>query len=65
MRDEGLYLPNCQTNLVIVLHVLSLLLWHFIMATAFKCGRYKTASLSTKEVHGYTIKTYKKFQGLK
>ena len=29
--DEGAYLlPNCQTNLVIVLLVLSLLFWHFI-----------------------------------
>ena len=31
--DEGLHLPNCQTNLVIALHTLSLLLWHFINTT--------------------------------
>ena len=30
MGDEGSYLPNCPTNLDIVLHTLSPLFWHFI-----------------------------------
>ena len=37
--DEGLYLPSCQPNLVIGLHALSLLLWHFINTTAYHLGR--------------------------
>ena len=32
--DEGSYLPNCQTNMVIDLHELYLLFWHFISTTA-------------------------------
>ena len=39
--DEGSYLPNCQTNLVITLHVLS---WHFINTTAYHLGRYEPSS---------------------
>ena len=37
-EDEDLYLPNCQTNLVIVLHVLSLFFWHFINKIAYQLG---------------------------
>ena len=32
-RDEVLYLTNCHTNLVLALHALSLLFWHFINTT--------------------------------
>ena len=35
MGDEDLYLPDCQTNLVIALHTLSLLFLHFINPTAY------------------------------
>ena len=31
---EGLYLPNCKTNLIFVLRALSLFFWHFINTTA-------------------------------
>ena len=45
----GLYLPNCQTNLVIALHALSLLFWNFINSTAYHLSRYEVSS--TKELH--------------
>ena len=32
---EGLYLPTRSTNLVIVLHELSLVVGHFLAATAY------------------------------
>ena len=44
MRDEGLYLPNCQTNLVISLSALSLLFCNFISTTAYQLGRYELSS---------------------
>ena len=49
--DEGLYLPNCQTNFVIALHALSLLFCDFINTKAYHLGRCETSSLSTKELH--------------
>ena len=52
MGDEGSYLPNCQTNLVIALHALSLLLCNFIYTTGYHLGKYKLSSPSTKELHG-------------
>ena len=42
--DEGSYLPNCQTNLVIALHALFLLFCIFINTTAYHLGRYKPSS---------------------
>ena len=36
--DEGSYLTNCQSNLVIALHALSLLLYNFINTTAYCFG---------------------------
>ena len=36
--DEGSYLPNCQTNFVIVLHALSTLFCNFINKTAYNFG---------------------------
>ena len=42
--DGGLYLPNCQTNLVIALHAPSLLFWHFINTTDYHLGRYEPSS---------------------
>ena len=33
-----------QTNLVIFLHALSLLFWHFINITAYHFGRYEPSS---------------------
>ena len=42
--DEGLYMPNCQTNLVIAIHAPSLLFKHFINTTAYHLGRYKPSS---------------------
>ena len=56
--DEVLYLPNCQTNLVIVLRALSLLFWHFINTTAYHLGRYKPSTPCTNELHG---KSYWRF----
>ena len=41
---EGLYLHNCQTNLVIALHAPSLLFWHFINTTAYPLGIYEPSS---------------------
>ena len=37
---KGLYLPNCQTNLVIDLDALSLLFCIFMNTTAYHLGRY-------------------------
>ena len=37
-------LPNCQTNLVISLHTLSLLFCKFIKTTAYHLGRYQPSS---------------------
>ena len=56
--DEVLYLPNCQTNLVIVLRALSLLFRHFINTTAYHLGRYKPSTPCTNELHG---KSYWRF----
>ena len=42
--EEGLYLPNCQTNLVIALCALPLLFCKFINTTAYHLGRYKLLS---------------------
>ena len=52
---EGLYLPNCQTNLVISLYTLSLLFRKFINTTAYHLGRYEPSPRSTKELHGLSI----------
>ena len=41
---EGLYLPNCQTNLVFALYTLSLLFCKFINTTACHLGRYEPSS---------------------
>ena len=41
---EGLYLHNCQTNLVIALYTLSLLLCNLIITTAYHLGRYELSS---------------------
>ena len=43
---------NCQTNLDIVLHELSLLFWPFTNTTAYQLGSYKPSYPSTKELHG-------------
>ena len=51
--DEGGHWPNCQTNLVLVHHELSLLFCHFINTTAYHFGRYKPSSPSTKELHSF------------
>ena len=48
---EGLYLPNCQTTLVIALDVLSLLFCIFINTTSYHMGRYEPSPPSTKELH--------------
>ena len=42
--DEGSFLPNCQANLVIALHALSILFWHFINTTAYHLGRNEPSS---------------------
>ena len=39
--DEGSYLPNCNSNLVITLHELSLLFCNFINTSAYRLGRYE------------------------
>ena len=39
--DEGSYLPNCQTNLLIALYKLSLLFCKLINTTAYKLGRHE------------------------
>ena len=48
---EGLYLPNCQTTLVIALDALFLLFCIFINTTAYHMGRYEPSPSSTKELH--------------
>ena len=53
-EDEGLHQPNCQTNLVIVLLSLSLLVWYLINITAYHLGRYETSSPSSIELHALT-----------
>ena len=52
--DEGLYMPNCQTILVVVLHALSLLLCHFINTTAYHLDRYESSCPSFKELYDWT-----------
>ena len=47
-----MYLPICQTNLVIALYTLSILFCKFINTTAYPLGRYKPSPPSTKELHG-------------
>ena len=47
MGDEGPFLPNCQTNLVIAL---PLIFWHFINTIAYHLGRYQPSSPTT-ELH--------------
>ena len=42
--DEWSYLPNCQTNLVIVLLEMSPLFWYFINTTAYNWGSYHKPS---------------------
>ena len=52
---EGLYLPNCQTNLVIALYTLSLLFCEFINTTFYHLGRYKSSSpISCSPVQVYS-----------
>ena len=49
MGGEGLYLHNCQTNLVIVLHAVSLIILAFHKHNSLPLtGRYGPI----KEVHG-------------
>ena len=55
MGDEGLYVPNCQTNFSIALYALSLLFSNFINTTACQLCRYKPSSPSTKELYGIGI----------
>ena len=50
--DEGSYLPNCQLNIVIALHTLSLLVCIFINTTAYYLGGYEPSFLSPKELPG-------------
>ena len=49
---EGLYLPNCQTTLVIALDALFLIFCNFMNTTAYHLGRYEPLPSSTKELHG-------------
>ena len=42
--DEGSNLPNCQTNLVIALHAVSLLFCKVINTAAYHLGRYMPSS---------------------
>ena len=51
---EGLYLPSCQTNLVIALDAVSLLFCIIINTTAYHLGRYEPSPPSNKELHAYT-----------
>ena len=41
---KGLYLPNCQSNFVIALYILSLLFFKLINTTAYHLGRFKPSS---------------------
>ena len=49
--DEGSYLPNRHTDLIIVLHELSRLFRNFINTTAYHLGWSKPSSPSTKGLH--------------
>ena len=54
-KRRGLYLSNCQTNLVIALYALSLLFCKFINTTAYHLGRYKPSSpISCHAPHLYS-----------
>ena len=53
--DEGTYLPNCQSNLVIALHALSLLFCNLINTLINHFGSYEPSSPSTKELHGLDL----------
>ena len=46
-----MYLPNCKTNLVIALHILSPLFCKFINTIAYHLGRYEPSPTSTMELH--------------
>ena len=48
---EGFYHLYCQTSLVIVLHKLFLLFWHFKNATAYNLGQNEPSSHSTQVIH--------------
>ena len=51
-----MYLPNCQTTLVIALDALFLLFCIFINTTAYHLGRYEHSPPSTKNHHpGYVM----------
>ena len=50
--DEGLYMPNCRTYLVIALNELSLLFWHVTNTTSWHLRWYEPSYPSTKELHG-------------
>ena len=45
--DKGNYRPNCQSNLVIVIHELTLLLCNFMNRTACLLGKYEPSSYCT------------------
>ena len=52
MGDEGLHLPNCQTNLVVVLHALPPMIGISLNTTAYSLGRYKLkSSMGIETVH--------------
>ena len=53
--NEGSYLPNCKTNLVIFLHALYQLFWHFKNTTAHHLGRYEPSSPCAKELHDCSL----------
>ena len=44
--------PNWQTNLVVIVHDLSLLLCHFTNTTTYHLGYHRASSPYTKELHG-------------
>ena len=46
-------LVSAQTNLVVVLHALPLLFWHFTNTSAYHLGYYKPSSPSTKEISAF------------
>ena len=54
---EGSNLPNCQTNLVIALHTLSLLFCKFVNTTGYHLDRYEPTPPSTKELLARSITT--------
>ena len=55
--DEGSYLPNCQTNLVIAIHPPSLLFWHFINTAAYHFWQIQ-AFVSCRACHLLEMSTY-------